>query len=169
MNNDNLQLHMRISPLLGRLRRKPVVLCIGSDRVTGDALGPIVGHLLTTAAVPAFVYGSLSAPVTALNLAETLETVRLRHPGSKIIAIDSSIGEENEVGLVHVFRGGIKPGAADGKKLPRVGDISITATVAANTHKNLYSVRLGLVFSLAASIAESLLLVLGKKEESVTA
>ena len=46
-----------------------VFLCIGSDRVTGDCLGPYIGHLLhphETGHI--FVYGTLSCPVHALNL-----------------------------------------------------------------------------------------------------
>lgn len=136
------------------------MLCIGSDRVTGDCLGPIVGQLLTRKGVNAHVYGSLSSPVTALNLTETVDTIRRRHAGSRVIAVDSSIGSSDEVGKIRVARGCLRPGAADGKKLPRVGDISITATVAADTHKNLYSVRLGLVYELAESIAAALSLAL---------
>ena len=49
-----------------------VFLCIGSDRVTGDCLGPYIGHLLhphETGHI--FVYGTLSCPVHALNLEKT--------------------------------------------------------------------------------------------------
>ena len=46
-----------------------VFLCIGSDRVTGDCLGPYIGHLLTPHETGhIFVYGTLSSPVHALNL-----------------------------------------------------------------------------------------------------
>ena len=159
-----------LRPLLHRLRRAPVFLCIGSDRVTGDSLGPLVGHLLTEVhRLPAYVYGSLHSPVTALNLTETVAAIRRRHAGCKIVAIDSSVGAEDEVGNVRVFRGSIKPGAADGKKLPRVGDVSITATVAAGSHKNLYSVRLGFVYTLAAGIAQTICDALAESTGVVTA
>ena len=39
-------LSLRLSQLLARYPLPPVYLCIGSDRVTGDSLGPFVGTLL---------------------------------------------------------------------------------------------------------------------------
>ena len=51
--------------------RDVVVLAIGSDRVTGDSLGPIVGHMLALRG--AEVYGDLRSPVTALNVMEVYE------------------------------------------------------------------------------------------------
>ncbi|NSJ87437.1 DUF1256 domain-containing protein [Blautia hansenii] len=46
-----------------------VILCIGSDRITGDSLGPLVGHSLSRFSLPhARVYGTLDRPVHALNL-----------------------------------------------------------------------------------------------------
>lgn len=158
MNNDAVieNLICQLKPHLSSLNSKPVILCIGSDRVTGDALGPLVGHLLTGGKADAHIYGNLTCPVTALNLVETIATISARHAGCKIIAIDSSVGPCEEIGLVRIIRGSIRPGAADGKDLPYVGDISITATVAAKSHKNLYTVRLGFVYNLALNIAKSI-------------
>lgn len=46
-----------------------VFLCIGTDRLTGDCLGPYVGQqLLCNASEKVHVYGTLSHPVHALNL-----------------------------------------------------------------------------------------------------
>lgn len=170
INLDNTKLLPQIKEHLIKLKRKPVILCIGSDRVTGDSLGPLVGHLLTTLFnVDAYVYGTLDLPVTAINLVETVDTIKKHHAGSKLIAIDSAVGASAELGVIRVNRGGLKPGAADGKKLPKVGDVSITATVAIDTHANLYSVRLGFVYSLALSIAESISKALTQCATTITA
>lgn len=148
------------------LSKPPVILCIGSDRVTGDCLGPLVGHMLTAALdAPAFVYGSLLSPVTALNLVETERFIREHHRGSLVIAVDSSLGNECDVGSVRVIGDGIYPGAAVGKTLPKVGDISVTATVANLSKNRLYGVRLGLVYDLAAVIASAILQCLTKDTE----
>ena len=47
-----------------------VFLCIGSDRVTGDCLGPYIGHQLLDRLdlQDIYVYGTLKDPVHALNL-----------------------------------------------------------------------------------------------------
>ncbi len=139
---------------LGKL---PVVLCIGSDRVTGDCLGPLVGQILVERGVNAFVYGTLDRPVTALNLVGAVQHIYETHPEKKILAIDSSVGKLSDVGKIRIAFGSIAPGSADGKKLPKVGDVSITATVT-DPHKTpLAAVRLGTVYSLARQIASQII------------
>lgn len=139
---------------LGKL---PVVLCIGSDRVTGDCLGPIVGQMLVERGANAFVYGTLSRPVTALNLKDAVKHIRETHGEKKVLAIDSSVGRSADVGKIRINFGSISPGSADGKDLPKVGDVSITATVT-DPHKTpLSAVRLGTVYPLARSICERII------------
>lgn len=140
---------------LGSLRRPPVILCIGSDRVTGDCIGPLVGHMLTLRNLACDVLGTLEKPVTALNLPDTVLDIKRRFAGRKIIAVDSCVGESGELGAIRVKRGSLRPGLACGKTLPKVGDVSITATVAVGKADNLYSVRLGFVYALANKIADS--------------
>lgn len=141
------------------LGERPVILCIGSDRVTGDCLGPLVGELLLAFDVNAYVYGSLSFPVTALNINHVVAAIKLKHSGSKILAIDSSVGKKEDVGKLSIIKGSLKPGSADGKKLPPVGDVAITATVTDSSLLPLSSVRLGDVYRLARKIAGSVLKV----------
>jgi len=166
---DNLKLKSNFELALKALLRggsPHVVLCIGSDRVIGDCLGPLVGHMLTTEYnVGAYVYGSLANPVTALNLTHAVDFIKRRHPDAQVVAVDSSIGNEDEIGVIKVNKGGIYPGSAVGKSLPYVGDVSVTAIVShrrAPAHA-LSNVRLGLVHSLAKQIAESLNGALSKK------
>ncbi len=147
----------KLKTLAGNPSCAPVILCIGSDRVTGDCLGPLVGHILTEKLnAPAFVYGSLFSPVTALNLVETERFIREKHPNSLLIAVDSSLGNECDIGSVRVIGDGIYPGAAVGKSLPKVGDVSVTATVADTGKSRLYGVKLGFVYALAELIARAI-------------
>lgn len=139
------------------LGARPVVLCIGSDRVTGDCLGPIVGQMLTERGVNAHVYGTLDKPVTALNLQAAVDKIYSTHAGSKVLAIDSSVGKIGDVGTIRIAFGSISPGSADGKVLPKVGDISITATVTDGKKTPLGAVRLGTVYSLARQIADRII------------
>ena len=46
-------------------KRENIILAIGSDRATGDCLGPLVGHLLVGSGVK--VYGDLKSPINALH------------------------------------------------------------------------------------------------------
>lgn len=139
------------------LGARPVILCIGSDRVTGDCLGPIVGQMLVERNVNAFVYGTLSSPVTALNLKESLRHIKRVHSDKKVLAIDSSVGKASDIGKVRVAFGAIAPGSADGKRLPKVGDVSITATVTDLSKVPLAAVRLGVVYNLARDVTDRIM------------
>lgn len=156
--NETILTGEAVASLLARDRDLPVVLCIGTDRVIGDALGPLVGEALTRVHnAPFFVYGTLSLPVTALTLPSALTVIKRRHAGKTLIAVDSSLGRAADIGKIRLGRGGIKPGLASGKDLPLTGDIHVTATVAAlNDKRSLSSVRLGFVSRMAGEIAAAL-------------
>lgn len=73
-----------------------VFLCIGTDRVTGDCLGPFVGQKLSSYSGTDFsVYGTLFQPVHALNLTDIYQHIQTHHPNALVIAIDASLGEKS--------------------------------------------------------------------------
>lgn len=79
-----------------------VFLCIGSDRATGDCLGPYVGWHLSQQKLPGvFVYGTLNAPVHALNLEQSLKHIQKHHSNALVIAIDASLGVKKAPGIYH--------------------------------------------------------------------
>lgn len=118
--------------LTRRLQRHQtaVLICIGSDRATGDCLGPIIGYKLAYYKNYRFaVYGTLESPVHAKNLQDTIAFIRTNHKNPLIIAIDASLGARNHIGYVTLMEGGLRPGIGVDKNLPEVGDISITGIV----------------------------------------
>ena len=139
-----------------------VFLCIGSDRITGDSLGPIIGHRLSREHLnKCNIYGTLSQPVHAFNLHETLQTIKEEHPDCLIIAIDASLGSKKHQGFVTVSNGPLIPGLGVKKKLPPVGDISITGIVnlsGAFEHFALQTTRLSTVIQLADAIVSGILI-----------
>lgn len=100
-------------------------LCVGTDRSTGDAIGPIVGSLLEKAGYSNII-GTLEQPCDSSNLAERLTEIR---PGHKVLAIDACLGLPSSVGQFQVANGPLLPGKSLGKGLPPVGDYSIAAIV----------------------------------------
>lgn len=152
-----------------------VILCIGTDRVTGDSLGPLIGYKLSRKFLPLFtVYGTLEAPVHALNLEETIAEIKKKHPDNCIIAIDASLGTREHLGCVTLKAGSIQPGAGVRKKLATVGDISITGIVNSCgilDHMTLQTTRLSTVMNLADCICLGLQLTnqrrLGSYERGV--
>ncbi|WP_279238009.1 spore protease YyaC [Candidatus Galacturonibacter soehngenii] len=107
-----------------------IVLCIGTDRVTGDSLGPLVGYKLSKSRLHNVkVYGTLENPVHALNLADTTKEIYKKYSNPFIIAIDASLGNSNHLGYITLGKGPLTPGSGVKKTLLPVGDIFITGIV----------------------------------------
>ena len=134
-----------------------VILCMGSDRSTGDALGPLVGsYLIKLGTKNAIIRGTLFEPVHALNLQQNLDDITKKYDSPAILAIDASLGKEKEIGFLKIGEGALYPGAAIQKKLPPVGDIFITGIVNIGGFMEfmvLQSTRLSVVLPLARFIA----------------
>ncbi|MEM5767311.1 MAG: spore protease YyaC [Bacillota bacterium] len=147
--------------LLNSLRTYPaqpvVIMCIGTDRSTGDALGPLIGtRLKELGFTRASVYGTLDEPVHAANLTTFNELILSTHPHALIVAVDACLGRLDSVGHVLLERGPIKPGAGVNKTLPAVGDIAVTGIVNVGgfmEHFVLQNTRLSLVKNMAYMIA----------------
>ncbi|GGH38920.1 spore protease YyaC [Paenibacillus segetis] len=121
-------------------------LCIGTDRSTGDSLGPLVGTRLEECGWESVV-GSLRYPCDADNLQARIKTI----PSDNIIvAIDAALGSPASVGHYLVSEKPIFPAKSVGTKLPAVGHYSIAAVVNVKSSKpystlqmtSLYSVML---------------------------
>ena len=139
--------------------RPTVLLNIGSDRLTGDALGPLVGTRISEiSSLP--VYGTLDEPVHAVNLAEKIEEIKLKHSNPLIIAVDACLTDKAaNVGTISITKGSMSPGAGVNKDLPEVGEISIAGVVNVGgflEFLTLQNTRLGVVMKLANCIAENL-------------
>jgi putative sporulation protein YyaC len=153
-----LSMHLEGALLsLGAPARPVVFACIGTDRSTGDALGPLVGQkLMRLGGDERDVVGTLERPLHALNLAERVLPRLAEAPRPLIVAVDAALGPLPSVGSVRLSRGGLRPGQGVGKDLPEIGDLSITATVnvraGALDAQVLQSTRLYVVQGLAETI-----------------
>lgn len=137
------------------------VFCIGTDRSTGDALGPIIGTLLLRYKVNANVIGTLDRPVTATNIAERMHEIK---DDNFIIAVDACLGQIKSIGEVTVSDGPLHPGMGLNKQLPSVGDIAIAGIVNMGgfmEYHMLQSTKLTIVLDMAAVITGALIGALG--------
>lgn len=144
-----------------------LVLCIGTDRSTGDSLGPLTGSKLLAQDPPFRVLGCLEEPVHAANLAETLEEIQTRPP-AWTVAIDASLGSMEGVGLVNIGAGALQPGAGVYKRLPQVGNVYITGIVNVGGFMEyfvLQNTRLSLVSKMADVICTGLFLAISGKNQ----
>ena len=144
-------------------KRGVLALCIGTDRSTGDSLGPLIGYKLKEHEVRQIqIVGTLERPIHAMNLEQSMAMIRIRYPNHVIVAVDASVGSQDHVGCITLGKGALRPGLGVCKDLQAVGDIFITGIVGGYGNYDplmLQSVRLSMVMKMADYICESVFLV----------
>ena len=140
-----------------------VILCIGTDRSTGDSLGPLIGYKLKEMNTVNFtIFGTLDRPVHAMNLDEYVNILQRFYRNDLVVAVDASVGHKEHIGYVTLGKRALKPGLGVSKELRAVGDIFITGIVGSCGNYDplmLQSVRLSVVMNLADCISSSIYLV----------
>ncbi len=153
--------------------KKIIVLCIGTDRSTGDSLGPLTGTMLIeNNHLPAKVLGNLDNPVHAKNLDQKIDHINEQYINPYIIAVDAGLGKKSSVGYIDIKKGPLKPGTGVNKQLTSVGNMHITGLVNVSGYMEylvLQSTRLSLVVKMAKIISialkRSLLTLKNKKKK----
>lgn len=150
--------------------RRIVIVCVGTDRSTGDSLGPLVGTALAREYSTSFdLYGTLEEPVHAMNLGDTLLKISRSSRQPFVIAVDACLGQVSSVGCIQVGSGPVRPGAGVNKELPPVGDIHMTGIVNVGGFMEyfvLQNTRLNLVVKMSEIIAQSLLSAVHKSRSN---
>ncbi|HEY8463209.1 MAG TPA: spore protease YyaC [Bacillota bacterium] len=145
-----------------------IILCIGTDRSTGDSLGPLVGSKLISLGLNANnVYGTLDHPVHAVNLHDIIETIFTKHYSPFIIAIDACLGRSESIGYVSIKEGSLQPGTGVNKNLPAIGDLQIVGIVNVGgfmEYMVLQNTRLSLVMKMAEIISDGIYSIINNLE-----
>ncbi len=143
-----------------------VFVCIGTDRSTGDSLGPLIGYKMCNLEYRnIYVHGSLDDPVHAKNIDKVMEHIQNFYDKPFVIAIDACLGKMDHVGYITIGEGSIKPGSGVKKDLAPVGDMYITGIVNFGGFMDyliLQNTRLNLVMKMADTISMSIKYVLWK-------
>ncbi|MGZ9587293.1 spore protease YyaC [Paenibacillus marinisediminis] len=150
------QLPEYLNELVGHLPLDRLVfVCIGTDRSTGDALGPLVGSALVRRGITE-VIGTLEAPCDASNLERRIADI----PEDRIIiAVDACLGHPSTVGDYLIHDQPLIPAQSVGTELPAVGHYSIAAVVNMNSPKpywTLQTTSLYAVMRQADKVAEAI-------------
>lgn len=136
-----------------------IIVCIGTDRSTGDCLGPLTGYkLMNVNYENVYVYGNLDNPVHAKNLEEYIELIN-KHNNPFVIAIDACLGRLDRVGYINIKEGPLHPGTGVNKNLPTIGNINITGIVNIGGFMEimvLQNTRLSLVMNMSEVISDSI-------------
>ena len=87
-------------------QNRPIIfLCIGTDRATGDSLGPLIGYKLKDLSQKnIYIYGSLEYPIHSVNLVEILNKIAImRYKAFEDIGSDLSFS----VAILDSFNDGV--------------------------------------------------------------
>lgn len=170
--------HLAVALASLPLKTQIDIVCVGTDRSTGDSLGPFIGSALLRrqkeGLLPSHVgvYGTIDHPVHALNLVETTEQINAQKRSSTIIAIDACLGRVKSIGYISLKRGPLHPGTGVNKQLPTLGDYHIIGVVNVAgfmEHVVLQNTRLSLVIQMADVITDALTMCLGNHLPGVEA
>lgn len=146
-----------------------VFVCIGTDRSTGDSLGPLIGYKISGIKQKnIYIHGSLEKPVHAKNLDEVMNLINAQYNKPFIIAIDACLGRMDHVGYITIGEGPLKPGSGVNKELTPVGHISITGIVNFGGFMDflvLQNTRLNVVMKMADLISTGIRYVLWKVQK----
>lgn len=143
-----------------------VFVCIGTDRSTGDSLGPLVGYKVKNIKYDnVFIHGNLEQPVHAKNIEGVMTEIYQKYEAPFVVAIDACLGKLDHIGFVTIGEGAIKPGAGVNKNLSPVGNIHITGIVNFSGMMDflvLQNTRLSVVMKMADLISMGIRYVLWK-------
>ena len=146
-----------------------VFLCIGTDRITGDCFGPIVGNKLQRNNVKNLnikVYGTLQETVNASNLNNKIKDIFSNCKNPYIVAIDAALSNKESVGKIIVSNHFLQAGIGIGKESINIGDISIRAIIGkrekidSRNMEVLQNTSLNMVINLANLVSKGVIEVL---------
>lgn len=110
------------------------VLCVGTPDVHGDAVGPLVGSMLSQLNLDVNIVGTVNDPVIRSNYYEQLKRLR---PGAHIIVVDAIVGKD--VGTYSIEEGSIAPGEAMNTGIPAIGDTAVKCTMASTVFEMTFT------------------------------
>lgn len=140
-----------------------IILNIGTDRSTGDCLGPLVGSNLEKSKLKKLLYfGTIDNPIHGGNLDEAREMLSTKYPNAFIIAVDAGLGDFDSIGSTFVRNRPLRPGAGVKKDLGNIGDVSVVGVVNIGGYLQeevLKSTRLSTVVRMSNDITDAILLL----------
>lgn len=154
-----------------------VFVCIGTDRITGDCFGPLVGSFLLKKQdiykiKNMHILGCLEDNVSFNKIEHKVISKISKHKKTLVVSIDAALSEIDNIGKIFVENSGMVLGKSLKKHKKTIGDISIKAVVGKNTNSDidnftiLQNISLSEVIKLSNLVANGIMEVMNKKIKS---
>lgn len=109
-----------------------VILCVGTNKLIGDSIGPIVGQKLTRLLNDkenVKIYGNTRETLNLQNARHILEKIPYIYQAPFIITIDAALGPKEMIESIFITTGKIKIGEALGHSIGYYSNINIKGIV----------------------------------------
>lgn len=113
--------------------QKVVFICVGTPRLIGDSVAPLIGSYLENSVPDLPVFGTVDDPITAINLEDTVRGLKGLYSDHKIIAVDVCVSLPTKVGDIYIKEEKLKPGRALSKSLKAFGHYKFCVNVSPRT------------------------------------
>ena len=120
-------------------------LCIGTDRVTGDSFGPLVGYKLKYLLgnkKNIEILGNLNSIICRHNILKILNEIKSKYENPFIVAIDAAISSKKTIGTIVISGNSMKVGSSLNKENIYAGDMSIKGIVSRDLNIPKYNFKL---------------------------
>lgn len=153
----NLHLYQKFSDI--------VILCIGSNKIIGDCIGPMVGQKLKSTLKKEkniIIYGNMEETLNFKNAKQVIENILETYEKPFVITIDSALGTKEMIKRIVINTGWIKIGNSLGRSICYYSHMNIKGIVGQNKNKveenikTLKEVNPILVMELSEKIANTL-------------
>lgn len=156
--NENSLLSFNLLEIFFKEKQTPIFLCLGNDKVVADMMGCIVGEQLKYKYnIPALVFGGLNYQINKQNYLAVYKEIKKHN--SKIIVIDSCVGNFEDINIVKLKRGGCIPAGAFSNISSVIGDYCIlgfTSTIGLNQKQFLRCTSIKNVVKMSNFISSSI-------------
>lgn len=149
-------------------KAETIFLCIGTDRVIGDSIGPITGSLLKNKFCDTRVYGDLNNNLTFDNITKKIDEINLKFKNPYIVVIDAALSDEQNIGKIFLDENGVCIGKGLEKNYKKIGDIGIKVVVGKDYNdkdlnfKTLQNISLSRAIKLSKKISDGISIALNK-------
>ena len=124
-----------------------IILCVGTNKLVGDCVGPIVGNKLARLLKQSnniIIYGNMKSTLNSKNARLIINKIFKDYSNPFIITIDAALGQKELINKVIINTGNIQIGNSIGHNISYFSHINIKAVVGEykqTIEENIYTLK----------------------------